>query len=123
MVVHHDVALTCLVRHVEVGSVLEQKSAELIGEPRRAVVCGNLLVALRQLGIHPMEKMLHARLDRVRVFGADGVQQRLAGVVARRDVEGDLRLDEAQQSSAVLRDASRVHRAVDAVEALQEGRS
>lgn len=103
--------------------MLEQKSAELIAERSHAILDGRPLAVLRQIRILPVATSLDAVLHRVRVFGAEGVQQRLAGVVARGNVEGALPLDEAHQTSAVIGEARRVHRAVDTIEALQEGRT
>lgn len=117
----HDAGLTCIVRLVEVGSVLEQNSTELIGERSHAIVGRCPLVELRLLRMHPATSISLTMLDRVRGRGADGVQQRLAGVIARRCVEGAMLLDEAQQTSAMLSEARCVHRTVDTVEALQEG--
>ena len=59
----------------------------------------------------------------IRGEGADSVQQRLAGLVARPHVEVAMEFDEAQQTRPMLFETSIIVSNADAIEALKKGRA
>ena len=103
---------------LEVCSSADEHLEQAVGERLGAVGGGR--PAVRQFV--RVSAALVAVLSLVGRARADGVQQRLAGLVARGRVEIAVQLNEAQQSRSMIRKAGSVERAVDAVEALQKGR-
>jgi hypothetical protein len=116
--------LLTVVRRVEVGSSSLQQTTEFVGEIWRAIhhehVIKDFIEHHGAIGKKSSDSVAHL----VSRAGADGVQQRLAGAVARRRVEGAVALDEAQQSRPMLLETAKIaNSAADAIEALKKGRT
>ena len=110
--------MTVVILSLEVCSSADEHLEQAVGEGLGAVGGGRPAVRL----IVTVATALSAVLSLGGRARANGVQQRLAGAVARGGVEIAVQLNQAQQSRSMVRKAGRVERAVDAVEALQKGR-